>query len=62
MDNKNSAIGSRWEDFEKQAFTDEEIKESDLRVKKHLNCLMRNLKSITYLTNHQKKVLLELMV
>lgn len=44
MDNKNSAIGSRWEDFEKQAFTDEEIKESDLRLKRAFELLDGELK------------------
>ena len=33
MDNKNSSIGSSWDDFEKEAFTDEEIKASNERVK-----------------------------
>lgn len=44
MDNKNSSIGSSWDDFEKEAFTDEEIKESDLRVKKALELLDEELK------------------
>lgn len=29
---ENSAIGSRWEDFEREIFTQEEIAESNLRV------------------------------
>ena len=29
---KNSAVGSRWEDLEREIFTPEEIAESNLRV------------------------------
>lgn len=40
----NSSIGSSWDDFEKEAFADEEIKESDLSVKKALELLDKELK------------------
>lgn len=40
----NSSIGSSWDDFEKEAFAYEEIKESDLSVKKALELLDKELK------------------
>lgn len=32
MNNKNEAIGTSWDDFEKEVFTPDEIRASDLRV------------------------------
>lgn len=40
----NSSIGSSWDDFEKEAFTDKEIKESDLRLKRAFELLDEELK------------------
>lgn len=32
MNEKNNAIGTEWQDFRKEIFTPEELKESDLKV------------------------------
>lgn len=45
--NKNSAIGTSWDEFEKEIFTPEEIAETDLRVRRIIRQI-RNRKKGTY--------------